>query len=402
MHRDSSVVLMGEDVAEAGTPFKVLLGLVDEFGPERVIDGDYKTRLTAPRREAGRVAGQMPGRNRRGLHVGRSSFVNPARPFGRKGAMEVPTGADGVLAEIRAQAGTEASVGDVIAIIADVSAGGSAGFAAPKEHAAAPFGPDSSDSAGLALSPAATIGNTAIETGASASQAASAAPRDPSATGSHPPAPGLADSPKCSARRRESAGRRVLASPKARRVAQERGINLSDLVRRGIREPIHVRDLDRDPQAGPALSHLVAQVKRSAFDSLLAAADELLDGGMTFGVFAAGAFRRISEIERVVVDCGSPGEAVVSLVDPDRAGLLSLGHDPECGPPSLCVVDLSETRLSAYRPAEAGVPILSIGVAGDDYVLTLTFREFELPVARAANFLDSLAGRIEDPVRQLL
>jgi pyruvate dehydrogenase E1 component beta subunit len=30
--------VIGEDVAEAGTPFKVLSGLVDEFGPERVID----------------------------------------------------------------------------------------------------------------------------------------------------------------------------------------------------------------------------------------------------------------------------------------------------------------------------------------------------------------------------
>ncbi|CAN5246204.1 hypothetical protein BH18ACT14_BH18ACT14_14990 [soil metagenome] len=29
---------MGEDVAEAGTPFKVMSGLVEEFGPERVID----------------------------------------------------------------------------------------------------------------------------------------------------------------------------------------------------------------------------------------------------------------------------------------------------------------------------------------------------------------------------
>ncbi len=38
MRRDSSVVLIGEDVAEAGTPFKITLGLVDEFGPERVID----------------------------------------------------------------------------------------------------------------------------------------------------------------------------------------------------------------------------------------------------------------------------------------------------------------------------------------------------------------------------
>ena len=38
MRRDPTVVLMGEDVAEAGTPFKILSGLVEEFGPERVVD----------------------------------------------------------------------------------------------------------------------------------------------------------------------------------------------------------------------------------------------------------------------------------------------------------------------------------------------------------------------------
>src|SRR5256885_15247575 len=38
MRRDSTVFIVGEDVAEAGTPFKVLSGLVEEFGPERVID----------------------------------------------------------------------------------------------------------------------------------------------------------------------------------------------------------------------------------------------------------------------------------------------------------------------------------------------------------------------------
>ncbi len=38
MRRDDRVFIMGEDVAEAGTPFKVLLGLVEEFGPERVLD----------------------------------------------------------------------------------------------------------------------------------------------------------------------------------------------------------------------------------------------------------------------------------------------------------------------------------------------------------------------------
>lgn len=38
MRRDNRVFIMGEDVAEAGTAFKVLQGLVDEFGPERVLD----------------------------------------------------------------------------------------------------------------------------------------------------------------------------------------------------------------------------------------------------------------------------------------------------------------------------------------------------------------------------
>jgi acetoin:2,6-dichlorophenolindophenol oxidoreductase subunit beta len=38
MRRDPNVALMGEDVAEAGTTFKVLTGLVDEFGKDRIID----------------------------------------------------------------------------------------------------------------------------------------------------------------------------------------------------------------------------------------------------------------------------------------------------------------------------------------------------------------------------
>src|SRR6202451_4291387 len=38
MRRDERICIFGEDVAEAGTPFKVLTGLVEEFGSERVID----------------------------------------------------------------------------------------------------------------------------------------------------------------------------------------------------------------------------------------------------------------------------------------------------------------------------------------------------------------------------
>ena len=38
MRRDPRVFLIGEDVAEAGHPFKTLVGLVQEFGTERIID----------------------------------------------------------------------------------------------------------------------------------------------------------------------------------------------------------------------------------------------------------------------------------------------------------------------------------------------------------------------------
>lgn len=38
LRRDPRVFLIGEDIAEAGTTFKVLDGLVQEFGPERILD----------------------------------------------------------------------------------------------------------------------------------------------------------------------------------------------------------------------------------------------------------------------------------------------------------------------------------------------------------------------------
>jgi pyruvate dehydrogenase E1 component beta subunit len=38
MRRDTRVCILGEDVAEAGSPFKVLSGLVQEFGAARIVD----------------------------------------------------------------------------------------------------------------------------------------------------------------------------------------------------------------------------------------------------------------------------------------------------------------------------------------------------------------------------
>ena len=68
MRRDPRVFIMGEDVAEAGTPFKVLSGLVEEFGTARVID--------TPISEAGITGLGVGGEFAVGVSLGGSALLN--------------------------------------------------------------------------------------------------------------------------------------------------------------------------------------------------------------------------------------------------------------------------------------------------------------------------------------
>ena len=80
---------------------------------------------------------------------------------------------------------------------------------------------------------------------------------------------------------------RVLASPKARRLAAEAGIDLAGLRAQGIAEPIHAADLARLP-AGQ-MSSLGARVNAAAMDALLARGGDGLDHARLYAGFAAAA-----------------------------------------------------------------------------------------------------------------
>ena len=88
LRRDPAVFVIGEDVAEAGTPFKVLLGLVDEFGPrprDRLADLGGRHHRDRRRRRDDRDA--PGGRHHvRGLPDARDGS---AREPGRQGALHV-------------------------------------------------------------------------------------------------------------------------------------------------------------------------------------------------------------------------------------------------------------------------------------------------------------------------
>ncbi len=60
MRRDPTVFIIGEDVAEAGTAFKVLTGLVDEFGPKRVIDSPISEAAITGLGVGGAMTGMRP------------------------------------------------------------------------------------------------------------------------------------------------------------------------------------------------------------------------------------------------------------------------------------------------------------------------------------------------------
>ncbi|MGP9819461.1 biotin/lipoyl-containing protein, partial [Salinarimonas sp. NSM] len=128
-----------------------------------------------------------------------------------KSTMEIEAQAGGFVAEIRAAAGVDVPVGQVIAVIA-------------AQKPDAPTGP------GEGASPPEPKPSATTEPVAEAAAVTRPAPASkPERAPATPPPP---------------TNGRVLASPKARRLAAERGLDLARLVAEGAGQPIHVRDLD--------------------------------------------------------------------------------------------------------------------------------------------------------------
>ena len=175
---------------------------------------------------------------------------------------------------------------------------------------------------------------------------------------------------------------RILASPKARRLAAEQRLDLTRLAKAGHPQPFHVADLDRLRGLGTSgRSVLSARVDGSALQALLKKASGT-DSARIFAAFAKGAWRQVT---------GQEGPSV-TLLHAD-------GTSDDAGG-ALLLVDLTGTRLTSYAAAEG----LVLAVANDAtaVTLTLTFDDEALPFASAAAWINELAARIEDPIRQLL
>jgi len=296
-----------------------------------------------------------------------------------KAAVEVPAEAGGYLAAVLAGEGAEVPVGARVAVITP-------------EPPEAPIGPDD------APAPAA---------------AAAGAPAAPPEAGTSAPdsAPGGAGGHECFSQEEERApmrAGRILASPKARRLAAEEGLDLGRLRAAGVPEPYHVADLETlrampdearaVAVAGAASDRLTARVPGAGLAAFLdwAAGEGAGDRGQVLAAFAAGALRRAAPAGgALLVAVEGRGEPVL-WADPDRGG----GPVAE-GRPTLILRDLAGTLLTSVSLGADNVPVLTR--AGDETIdLTLEAPAGALPRAALIGLLDGMAARLDEPLRHLL
>lgn len=289
-----------------------------------------------------------------------------------KSTVEVEAGHDGFLAAVYAQAGEEAPVGDVIAVIS----------------ADKPENPVSASiAAGAAAKP------STVEPSAPAPQPAPASAK-PAA-----PKPAVIAS-----------GGKVLASPKAKRLAAEEGLDLGLLVKDGAPQPYHVADLDRlralaaakpAPAAGAAPCQITAEAPAEAFDAFMALAGDASPKAVRAS-FAAGALREATGAAALTIRAGAPGRGVV-YADPDRtrASAIAPAEDQEATP-DLILRDLSGGAITGMTLAGDPAPALAVGRSGDRFTLTLTFTAGQLDADAAIALVTGFAARLNDPLRHLL
>ncbi len=275
-----------------------------------------------------------------------------------KATMEVEAAADGYMSGVKAAEGDVVPVGDLIAMIVE-------GEGDVEEAATGVPVAERMQAAGAEVAPRHETEPERRETPAPAQRAVSKSV-----------APG-----------------RVLASPKARRLAAERGIDLHLFRAQGVAEPIRVADLDA-ASAVDGRSSLSAVVDPAAFDELLERSGTARRTRL-LAAFAAGAWRATFDASSVSVATRGLDGSLEIFANPDRWGA------GERESPVLTLVDLCGTRIHRYTPAGAGLT-LCVASGATGYGLTLAFAESRLALSDAAAFLEDIAARIENPLLQLL
>jgi pyruvate/2-oxoglutarate dehydrogenase complex dihydrolipoamide acyltransferase (E2) component len=295
-----------------------------------------------------------------------------------KSTVEVSAGHAGYLAAVLAKAGDEVPVGETVAIIS----------VAPPQT---PVDQAWNAASAVHASPTETSPTRQASTGAGA--VATPPARRPA-----PPASG-----------------RILASPKLRRLALERGLELEKLADAGHSQPFHARDLEeleRLCAAGPAAAAEGRAARRAtarlAFDGFSPFASWARENGVTdpaalLAGLAATSLRRSGDTPRdnIVIAVEVFG-ARRHYHDADlptlRGGLVEEAGDTA----DLILRDLRQGPVACVAMGPEATPVLTLTGSGNALEITLECGAEQLSAHAALTLLSEFAGRMEQPLRHLL
>lgn len=300
-----------------------------------------------------------------------------------KSVMEVEAGHDGFVAAILADAEQAIPVGSVIAIISAEKPEN----AVARSHKNTPV--DNDEASGTAT--------------AKAPPAAAEKPR----TGGAP-----------------ASGGRILASPKTRRLAMEKSLDLSLLVENGVPQPYHVSDLklletlapsDRTAGAIPSPAsagslpmHIGARIAASGCDEFIAwlaeDGDVRLQPRLIWLRFAAAAFREAAGLGDMplIVESRTVRKTDGRFADADRSPLSKPLSNAGDELPSIVLRDLSGSPITAATGSAAGAPVLTVCREQEDYAVSLDYLAGQLDEDQAIEFVTGFVDRLGEPLRHLL
>jgi pyruvate/2-oxoglutarate dehydrogenase complex dihydrolipoamide acyltransferase (E2) component len=292
-----------------------------------------------------------------------------------KAVVEVEAQANGILTEVRHAAGSEVPVGHVIAVI-----GGGAAAPAP-------------------INDATPAGNPARAEQAKAGETERLR---------------LAQKPLLKERlTAPTATNRLLISPKARKEAARRGIDLGQLPRLAKDAPYHVADLDLFQReiASPAPAGVAANMMEFGaiidVEPTLSLAEwigkeigKAIALDVVWAAFAGGSLGGGTRRIRIRTLRGSQDYVVAPY-----QGLSQIVPALDTSAAvDLVIHDLSGSRLSRARVDSDRAPslVLASDPSTSKMALTLHADETQLSQAEAMQFLDSFVRRVESPIRALL
>ncbi|MBC7157781.1 MAG: pyruvate dehydrogenase, partial [Rhodobacteraceae bacterium] len=207
-----------------------------------------------------------------------------------------------------------------------------------------------------------------------------------------------------------SPGGRILASPKARRLAREAGLDLGRLAAAGHPQPYHVRDLEvlrTLPAAAPAAAtalqarRLTAEVPAEGFTAFAAWAAENagLDdpAALLAGLAAAGLGRATA-----LVEVDGPGPVRRYHVPGGPLSAVTAAAPDDAAAPDLVVRDLRGGWIAAIHLGPEPCPVLSLADTAGTLALTLECAADALSARQALALVSAFAGRLSQPLRHLL